>query len=832
MSLKQVVKVLLVALLCLQSPLFVLSQSKIPDNLTKIQQNDKNLSNPYCFTQNNGQWDSPFHFIGNAPFGQIGLTKQGIYYHILSKDGSQDQVIQLSLVDADLSNINGIEPLPFQYHYFQGQNQEKWITNVPNFSKIQYKDVYPGIDLNYFFQDKNPKYEFHVKPGADPKQIRIHIEGCTLTSSNDLQSIVLNTPNGSISDQSLKVFSQLSGKPVKASFTIEDEQTYSFQLSHYAKDEILIIDPILFGTYISGSSDDCVLGQAIDQQGNVIVTGFTKASDFPTTSGAYDSSMTSTITSAYVSKFNPDLTGLLFSTFIEGSVDDSNNKSYGCEVKINENSEIIVSGITYSPDFPVTVGAFDTSFNGFKDIVVFKLNTFGDTLLYSTYIGGGGEEVVEDLSSKTWNPMALASDGSVFIAANTDSINFPLTANAYSPVGPNYLGWDNHIALFRLSADGSTLMASTYFGGSDLDYSPSIAVDSQDNVILTGCTWSTDFPTTPGALEDELLSGMQSVFLSKFTPNLSTLIFSTYLIPTDYVYSAFVNIAMDNSLYVTFTSMYFSNPPEPASDRPMDRYSNFVHNELSAPSNGFAITVLNISEDGSTFLSDITIDGDSYEAVCDVTVDNSGFLYITGYTFSYDYPTTDDAFFFWSYFYGDIFVTRLYPDLSDINFSTYLIGYGFDNATNIHITEDNKIYLAGYTSASDDFFVLMCNGFDTMPKPGLTGFISVCELPFYFPNSPVLQVTPNDGSFSFTWNEPSPTSYFIGGYALYRALNNEPFPLEPFAYIWGASNLTTLDTNLPPAASYHYAIRAIDSKGNFSPFSTTFDYYLPNPPTG
>lgn len=832
MSLKQIVRIMLLVVLITQSPTFALSQSRQPFHRTKIKQNDKNLSSPFCYTKNNGQWDSSFQFIGNTPFGQIGLTDHGIFYHILSHDGSQNQVIQLSLIDADLTSLEGLNPLPFRYHYFQGQNCEKWVTNVPNFTKIRYKDVYPGIDLHYYYQENNPKYEFHVRPGFDPNQIKIQVAGCTISGSDNLQSIVLNTPNGSVSDQNLQVFSQPSGKTVNAKFKIENEHTYSFQLSRYKEEETLVIDPILFGTYISGSSDDCVLGQAVDQQGNVIVTGFTKANDFPTTSGAYDSTMTSTITSAYVAKFSPDLTNLLFSTFMEGTLDDSSNRSYGCEVKINDNSEIIVSGITYSPNFPVTTGAFDTVFNGFKDLVVFKLNTFGDTLLYSTYLGGSGEEVVEDLSEKTWNPMALASDGSVYIAANTDSTDFPLTAGSYSQTGPNYLGWDNHIALCRLSADGSSLLASTYFGGSDLDYCPSLAVDSQDNVILSACTWSTDIPTTPDALEDELISGMQSIFVTKFTPDLSNLIFSTYLVPVDYIYSSFVNIAMDNSFYITFTSLFFSQPPTPYSHFPADRYHTFLYNQLSAPSNGYAITIMNISEDGSAFLQGTMIDGDSYEAVCDVTVDNSGFLYITGYTFSYDFPLSDDAFFFWSYFYGDIFVTRLYPDLSGISFSTYLIGYGFDNATNIHVTEDNKVYIAGYTSASDDFFVLMCNGFDTFPKPGLTGFISMCELPFYFPIAPTLQVTPNAGSFVFSWNEPFPTSYFIGGYALYRTMNNEPFPLEPFAYIWGASILSTIDYNLPPAASYHYAIRAIDSEGNFSPFSTIFDYYLPIPPTG
>lgn len=795
------------------------------------------VSQPVCFTQNKGQWNPEFQFIGNTPFGQIGFGKESIYYHLISSDKNQNQVVTLSLVNADMSQLQGIDTLPYAYHYFIGNNVDTWITNVQNFRKIQYKEVYPGIDLLYFYDKENPKYEFYVKPGVNPNQIQFRVEGGSLSISRDSSTLQMNTESGSLSDTSLQVFTQESRQPIQASFKLVGENIYSFSITDYTAEDAIVIDPILYGTYLGGNSDDAVLGQALDSYGNLVVTGFAKSFDFPTTPGAYDSTLRDA-TAAFVSKFDANLTTLQFSTFLQGAyfVDDPYTRSYGCEVRLNAENEIIIAGITYCMNFPVTQNAYDTVFNGYKDIFVTKLNASGDTLLYSTFLGGIGEDMIEDLSTVTWNPVALAADGSLYIAINTDSIDFPMTDGSYSHTGPNDAGWQNQIALCHLSSDGSSLLASTFFGGSGQDYCPSIAIDHDGNLVLTACTWSNDLPITDNALYDTLPPEKQCSFVSKFSPDLSSLLFSTYLYPVDYAKNSFVNIAFDNSIYITSTLEYYSygeNLPYSSPERP--KASGLITPQAVTPVNpvnNYGIFVFHISENGTVMLDNTQLDGYSYDMVTDTCLDSSGCLYITGYTFSWDFPSTVDAFFPYYTYYGDVFVVRYYPNLETVSFSTTFYGYGFDCATDILVTEDNLVYCSGYTTTSDNFFVLGCNGYNNSPQDGLTGFSFAFTIPTLFPPTPSFNGTPSQDIFTFDWTESSPGTFPIAGYALYRSLNDEPFSSVPYQIILGSSVVTTFDSNLPFSETYRYALRTFDTMGNYSGFSPVFRYDIPKAPTG
>jgi len=367
----------------------------------------------------------------------------------------------------------------------------------------------------------------------------------------------------------------------------ESENIYGFKVASYDKTKELVIDPLLASTFLGGSSTDIVFSIALDSNGNVYVTGHTSSPDFPTTKGAEDTSFNYSGYDVFVSKFNKDLTSLLASTFLGGSGHDGGNSiaidsdgnvyvvgstessnfpttfsaydntyngnsdvfisklkgnltkllvstylggtnyDFANSIAIDQNGKIFVSGGTHSLDFPTTVNAYDTSYNGSDfgyDVFVSKLNSNLSNLLVSTYLGAGFSSDAGDLLDS----IALGSDGSVYVTGRTTSPDFPTTPDAYDT---SYNGdSDNSYGdtfISKLSGDLTSLIASTFLGGSYLDAANSIALDSEGNVYVVGSTTSPDFPTTLGAFDVSYDSG--DAFVSKLNGDLTSLLASTYL---------------------------------------------------------------------------------------------------------------------------------------------------------------------------------------------------------------------------------------------------------------------------------------------------------------
>ena len=292
---------------------------------------------------------------------------------------------------------------------------------------------------------------------------------------------------------------------------------------------------LLASTFLGGAlNHDRGYSIAIDAGGNVYVTGATYSTDFPTKRGSYDAASNGGW-DVFVSKFNNGLTNLLASTFLGGKSDD-----YGYSIAIDTGGNVYVTGETLSSDFPTTTGAYDASYNGgYYDAFVSKFDSGLTSLLASTFLGGG--------SGDYGRAIAVDGVGNAFVTGNTWSNDFPATPGAYNT---SYNGGNDDVFVSKLNSGLTSLLASTFLGGSSNDYGKAIAIDAGGNVYVTGETVSPNFPTTDDAYATACNRGSKDVFVSKFNNQLTSLPASTLLGGHAHDYGKAIAIDAGGNVYV------------------------------------------------------------------------------------------------------------------------------------------------------------------------------------------------------------------------------------------------------------------------------------------
>jgi hypothetical protein len=407
---------------------------------------------------------------------------------------------------------------------------------------------------------------------------------------------------------------------------------------------------LVYSTYLGGSGGDVGYGIAVDSSGNTYITGLTASTDFPTTPGAFDTLYNGAV-NGFVSKLNPGGTALVYSTYLGGGNGDECNG-----IAIDSSGNAYITGYTTSFNFPITSGAFDISYNGAGDGFVCKLNPNGTALLYSTYLGGKDEDWASGI--------AIDGSGNAYITGYSGSTDFPTTPEAFetSSHGGGYNNSDAFVT--KVDSTGTALVYSTYLGGGNIDHALGIAIDASGNAYITGYTSSTDFSTTPDAI-DTSFNGeapfyYSDVFVTKLNPSGTALLYSTYLGGGDD--DEGYGIAVDDMENVYITEYIFSTDFPTTPDAFDISYNG---------SGDVAVTKLNARGTGlvySTYLG-----GGGNEEGFGIAVDGSGNTYITGRTFSHDFPTTPGAFDTSYNGSGNAFVTKLSLVASP---SPYLNSYG------------------------------------------------------------------------------------------------------------------------------------------------------------
>jgi hypothetical protein len=478
--------------------------------------------------------------------------------------------------------------------------------------------------------------------------------------------VSLSKDNGTFVDEGLRAFQGLTD--IEVAFSSHGPHAFGFKVGDYDESKELIIDPLVYSTFIGGSDFEVGESIAIDSAGNALVTGLTHSPDFPMVN-AYDKEL-SRNGDCFVFKVSADGSTLLYSTFIGGVGPDLANS-----IAVDSSGNAFVTGNTDSFNFP-TVNAYDNTLSGNDDCFVFKLSADGSTLLYSTFIGGRERDSAESI--------AVDSSGNAFVTGWTHSPDFP-TANAYSITK----GGDEDCFVLKLSADGLTLLYSTYVGGDDYDEASSIAVDSYGNAYVAGITSSSDFPTVNAY--DNTLNGNNDCFMLKLSANGSTLLYSTFI--------GGVGSDLANSIAVDSSGNAFVTGETDSFDFPLvNAYDNTV--------SGDDCFVFKLSANGSTLLYSTFVGGTGNDWATSIAIDGFGNAFVTGYTSSPDFPTVNafnGTFSGGEYWLGisDCFVFKLSFNGSTLLYSTFVGGEDSDGASSLAVDLSGNVYVTGYTESSD-----------------------------------------------------------------------------------------------------------------------------------
>ena len=678
------------------------------------------------------------------------------------------------------AKVIGVNELPGKSNYLIGNDPKKWRTNVPTYGRVRYENIYPGVDLVYYGkQGGQLEYDFVVAPGADPGAIALAIDAGGQVSSrqkaagssqpsvasrarragsgvtdhvprttDSTQSKIRNrkskissslriAANGDLivtaeggearfhkpvvyQEQSIRLrrnSSQLTGesegaldcmspdngqrtsanpkseiqnpKSIDAYYVLKSDGEVTFEIAPYDRTRPLIIDPVLsYSTYLGGSDMDYANAIAVDPSGNAYVTGYTASIDFPLVKPVQSSPGGGTCTDgvdtiacfdAFVTKLNPAGTALVYSTYLGGS-----NEDYATGIALDASGDAYVTGYTNSTDFPVK-NALQAENAGGYDAFVAELSADGASLIYSTYWGGSSDDI--------GTGVAVDSSGNAYISGYTASPEFPVTPGALQA---NYGGGDHDGFVVKFNSGGAELGYSTFLGGSADDYAYGVAVDSAGDAYVTGATNSANFPTL-NAFQPNYAGGLCAVapntfpcydaFVAKLNPAGSALIYSTYLGGTgsDYGYA----IALDGSSNAYMTGYTTStNFPTTAG----------AFQQVFGGSYDTFVTKLDGA--GSALVYSTYLGGPGTQVGYDVAVDSSGHAFVTGYNYGGGFPTVSPTQAKNAGFY-DAFVSMLNASGSSLVFSTYLGGSLDEVGRGISLDPSGNAYVTGGTFSLD-----------------------------------------------------------------------------------------------------------------------------------
>lgn len=614
------------------------------------------LQNAIVFTENKNQWPAQVKYnaeVGNGTtlfmendrftfvkYDPSELEKiHDKFQNSKTKNKYQSEVVhlhafQMNFVGSDPDvEISAQKKVSFYYNYFIGNDPSKWASEVGSYAIVNYKNVYPDIDINAYQQGKNFKYDFVVAAGGDPSKIILRYNGVDKLSIKN-NRLIIQTSVGDLIENIPYSYQLINGikKEVRCQYELSgDGTTISFKLPDgYNTDYSLVIDPVLVGATYTGSANTSTYGHcaAYDPAGNIYTGGQCWGIGYPVTVGAFQSSFGGGCDIA-ISKFNPNASSLIYATYLGGTADDVPNSLF-----IPANGEIYVLGASLSSNYPTSAGCFDNSYNGSTDITVTHLNSTGTALIGSTYIGGsqteGGGSVPWSMNYHDSQRGEIIVDGAgnAWVASFTNSSNFPTTAGAYNQTINGTGTYDG--CAFRLSPNLSALQWSTFLGGSSEDGAYALRLNSAGQLYVTGCTESPNFPNTAGAYDQTFNGGPLDGFITRFNATGTSVLASTFFGTTMNDISYFLDMDGSGSPYIygssagviPITAGVYSNPGS----------SNFVSKFNS----------------GLTSLMFSTVFGDGSSSHLEPSafmVDSCQNVYMSGFGSTTNYPVTSTALF-------------------------------------------------------------------------------------------------------------------------------------------------------------------------------------------
>lgn len=668
---------------------------------------------PIYFEKNVGQANPKAKFISRSEGYKIFLTQQGEAVFsiktssmpnpaLTNSDGLGGVNVRIpnqtlstfSMKFADSNpkpKVTSEDELLTKVNYFIGNDSRKWHTDISTYGKVRYQEVYPGVDVLFYGTQRQLEYDFVVAPKANPAQVQIEFTGVDNVSIDRATGdLVIKVADQEIHQHKPFTYQLVNGvkQEVASSYYIQtgtDSVRVGFNVSSYDRNQPLVIDPTLeYSVLLGGGAGDFFNHFRVDSTGAVYVIGVTVSSDLPTKS-PFQQSLQGQL-DTLVAKFSPTGT-LVFATYLGGT-----NGEVGLNIAIDATGNMYLVGGTLSTDFP-TVNPLQSANRakpGAESAYVTKLNSTGNTLVFSTYFGGQNQRLGLGLGDQAIG-ITVDSNNNVYFCGFAISPDFPVTPGVFQ--NKRRGGFDAFIA--KLDPNGTSLVYATLLGGDGnvVQGANSIVVDSGGNAYVVGVTASRNFPTTSGTVQEQF-GGATDLFISKINPTGSNLVFSTYLgggdtedaVPAQGggFFTDFNGITLDTmgNIYIASYTVSANYP-----------VANAIQNTYGGGARDAVVSKLDPTGSKllfSTYLGGTRSDG----SFGDPSLDAKGNLYIAGDTFSNDFPTVRPI----QNSNGggeDAFVVRIDQVNNRLDYSTYLGGNDNDFANNAIADPQGNVYIAG-----------------------------------------------------------------------------------------------------------------------------------------
>ena len=633
---------------------------------------------PIAFERNQGQTDASVDFLARGQGYGLFLTPQGAVLSLRSgAAGAASARAQALVLRMDLAGANpharaaGVDALPGKSHYFVGSDPARWHAGVPNYAKVRYADVYPGIDLVYYGNPHQLEYDFVVAPSADPGAIAWDFRGAQSLRVDGAGNLQVATAGGRLVQRRPEIYQDVDGRRrrIDGRYVVHGLRA-SFRIAHYDRSRPLVIDPVLsYSSYLGGGDHDEATAIAVDAGGRAYVTGFTYSSDFPATTGTVPASAGD----AFVARIDATGSRLSYATYLGGRGMDA-----GQGIAVDAEGDAYVTGYTRSADFPVSADAMQAhrGDGSTQNAFVVRLDTTG-ALRYSTYLGGSGSDAGQGI--------AVDAGGHAYVTGYASSSDFPTTPGVLQA----RLNGLQNAFVAKLDPSGHALAYSTLLGGDDYDFGSAIAIDAAGSAYVTGTTYgvyASTFPVTAGALQTAS-GGDGDAFVAKLDAHGAALVYSTFLGGAGQDGGRGIAVDGNGAAYVTGYTASAAFP--------------LVGAMQAAAGGRTDAFVAKLRADGAALVYATYLGGGADDAATAIAVGSGGEAVVTGYTESANFPITSDAA---QPAYGGrrmAFLARFDVGGGVLAHGTYLGGHGGDGGQGVALDPRGDAYVAGYAGSAD-----------------------------------------------------------------------------------------------------------------------------------
>jgi len=697
-------------------------QASALTDATQFNAQSLNQGRPLFFTENKGQWDERVLFKADGAGGLTWFVERDGFTVLFSvPDTSAEPIVdprsfglpeemqRFDAVDrypnkahalkfkfqntlprtasnflpeqtssATAASIESTERLSWNNNYFLGNDESKWAPDCGNYQRVVLKDIWNGVDVQWRGEGKHAEFDFLVAPGAEASQILVECLGLTgdLEATADGGELLLPTSLGVLRQalpEAFQIEPNGSLSAVRAEFKVNRGNSFGVVLPEgHDSDKPLIVDPIVYSTFLGDNGQDYSYGITSLDDGSVVLVGITTGSGFPVTEGAYQEEYGGNSYDGFLTKLSADGRTMLYSTYLGGNGDERLRA-----VKPDGEGGVVVVGCS-TGSFPITEGAFQAEYAGGRlDAFVARLNADGNELIFSTYLGGGGVDygqfIVQD------------GIGGVVVGGYTDSDDFPTTDGVFDR---SYNGGDD-VFLARMSGDGRRLLYGLYLGDTERDHMRGIAQDGNGGVVIGGYTTSPEFPTTEGVYDPSFNGGADG-FVAVISEDGNSLRYCTFLGSENVESVMDVEVDEDRSIVA---SGYTMGGAFPITEGVFDESYNGGRED---------VFIIRLSEDCSEALFSTYLGGDSYDDLYCMALDSEGGVLLAGWTLSSNFPLTNEAFDReCDDAEGDGFLARLSGDGRSLWYGTYLGGRTEDRVESLTLEGGINPIVTGYTRSND-----------------------------------------------------------------------------------------------------------------------------------